>query len=247
MASPSTKKAIEILLALRNNTCASTTSLTSDPLIRPSLPLLNVLSLPFPPYNQKKIASLYDPISAREYYFERMLFATLYMHMNDYIELTSVSLNDVYPLVLSLHNYLLSGNALDPKNEVQCDKFLTYLKEGCKRDQLLTLTKINADKKDCHISFFENIDARRVTSSGNTSLTWLAAKAVGESIPSEKLNAVLSSEAKEIVWSTQPYQDKKRSYSSMLKTDEKKKIKKAKEDSDTNKEGPSLPKRPRTL
>ena len=56
--------------------------------------------------------------------------------------------------------------------------FLKHLKITLRKDELLSLVKIGADKVDCHIPFFEQMDANHAGATEIRSLKWLAAKAV---------------------------------------------------------------------
>ncbi len=67
----------------------------------------------------------------------------------------------------------------ESKAQLYPDYFLKFLKLNCKLNELISLVKLGAEKKDCFIDQFEEMDARHVGSSV-ASLQWLAAKALAK-------------------------------------------------------------------
>ncbi|MBS0289328.1 MAG: hypothetical protein JSS07_04740 [Proteobacteria bacterium] len=58
--------------------------------------------------------------------------------------------------------------------------FIDFLKRSHRVDQLAILVKLEADRGDCHLATFEEVDAKAVHPEGKLSLQWLAALAVNQ-------------------------------------------------------------------
>ncbi|MBS0289327.1 MAG: hypothetical protein JSS07_04735 [Proteobacteria bacterium] len=82
--------------------------------------------------------------------------------------------------------------------------FIDFLKRTHKVDILAILVKLGANRKDCYLDFFEDLDAKSVHPEGVQSLQWLAALAVNRHRHQISLSRA-TSEAKAIVETSKNY------------------------------------------